>query len=285
MGYVELVAVGIGFGLVALAVVVRALRYDIDRDARSWASAYGVRLTDANSEFVRGYLRTGRRLRFVCSVAGFLLPPLVVHAVDPNSHSGPSFGGLIAGYMIGSLWAGLSPARSTPGATRAATLAPRRLEDYLPGRLRWGLWVIGGLTSAMAVAGTVVERPEYPSVTVSGSLMWIAGMAVAVAAAVEAAQRWILRRPQPFVAPDLVEADDAVRSSSIHALAGSGICCLLLLAIAPALVLADSRVQLLRWTMPWVALASLLGAGIAVRYYVYRAWRVRRPGPRVAVGG
>ena len=265
MGSAELVAIGIGIGIVALAAVVRALRYDIDRDARSWASAYGVRLTDANSEFVRGYLRTGRRLRFVCSVAGFLLPPLVAHAVDPDSHAGPSFSGLIAGYMIGSLWAGLSPARSTPGATRAATLAPRRLEDYLPGRLRWGLWVIGGLTGALAVAGTVVDRPEYPSVTVSGSLIAIAGMAIAIAAA--------------------VEADDAVRSSSIHALAGSGICCLLLLAIAPALVLADSQVQLLRWTMPWVALASLLGAGIAVRYYVYRAWRVRRPGPRVAVGG
>ena len=50
MGFVELVAVGIGFGLVALAVVVRALRYDLDRDARSWASAYGVRLTAANSD-------------------------------------------------------------------------------------------------------------------------------------------------------------------------------------------------------------------------------------------
>ena len=55
--------------------------------------------------------------------------------------------------MIGSLWAELSPARSTPGATRAAAPSPRRLEDYLPGRLRWGLWVVGGLATALASPG------------------------------------------------------------------------------------------------------------------------------------
>jgi hypothetical protein len=221
-------------------------------------------------------------------MAGFLLPPLVTRALEPTSRSGPSLAGLIAGYMLGSVWAELSLSRSTPSEVRAASLAPRRLEEYLPARLRWGLWVVGGAAFAMGLATLVVDEADDPSFSGSGAGKAAALVGVgciAIAAAVEAAERWILRRPQPFVAPDLVAADDAVRSSSIHALAGSGICSILLLGIAPALVLANSDVKLLRWTMPWIALTSFLGALIAIRYYVYRAWRVRRPVPPIPVGG
>ena len=72
MGSTELVAL-VAF-VVLLVVVVRIARYDLDRDARSWAAAYGVTLTPTNVGFVHTYLRTGRRLRFVCSVAGLVLP-------------------------------------------------------------------------------------------------------------------------------------------------------------------------------------------------------------------
>ena len=79
----------VGFGLVALAIVVRALRYDLDRDAASWASAYGVRLT-AGQRGVRPRLPPHRRrLRFVCSVGRVRCSrPSLVRAVDPASRSG-----------------------------------------------------------------------------------------------------------------------------------------------------------------------------------------------------
>jgi len=272
--------------LVALLVfVVRAARYDLDRDARSWAAAYGVILTPTNIDFVRTHLRTGRRLRFVCSIAGLLLPPLVSRAVDPRSGSSGSFVGLFVGYMVGSVWAELSVTRSATDPVRVATLAPRRLEEYLPGRLRWGLWVVAGTTFALSLASLAIHQPDLPTYSYDGpAAPVIGGAALAIAAAVELTQRWILRRAQPFVSPDLVTADDAARSSSIHALAGSGLCCALFLLIAPAIVLANADVQILRATMPLLAFASFIAALISIRYYVYRAWRVRRPVPPLAVG-
>jgi hypothetical protein len=278
----ELLVITIGVPL--LLIIWRVARYDREQDLRSWSAAYGVAITAGNAEFLRGYLRTGRRLRFVCSLAGLLLPPLVSQAVDPSSRTDVSFFGLVVGYMVGSLWAELALVRPSGADVRVATLSPRRLEEYLPGRLRWGLWVVAGLALVLSVAGTVVDEQVEPAWSFGGPPVLLIGVcSILLAAAVEAAQRWILRRPQPFVSADLVAADDAVRSSSIHALAGSGICCLLLLLAGPAFVLANSDVQLLRWTMPWVGLGSFLGALISLRYYVYRAWRVRRPAP-LAIG-
>jgi hypothetical protein len=281
VGFVEVIFL-LGF-VTVLVVVLRVVRYDIDEDVRTWSAAYGLRITPGNTRFVRTYLRTGRRLRFVCSVAGLLLPPLVGLALDPQASAGPSLNGLIAGYMVGSLWAALSLTRTGPSTTRVAALSPRRLPDYLPARLRWALRAIGLSTTVLAIAALSVEPRDTHITGPSSTTLLLAVTGVALAIAVEAAQRWILRRPQPFVAPDLVAADDAVRSSSIHALAGSGIASLLLLQIGPAIALAGSDTQALRWVMPWVALTSFLGALVAIRYYVYRAWRVRRTVPTVAV--
>jgi hypothetical protein len=52
--------------------------------------------------------------------------------------------------------------------------------------------------------------------------MW-AGLAVAVTIFVEIVMRKIVRRPQPAVSEELLRVDDAIRSSSIHQLAGAGL--------------------------------------------------------------
>ena len=47
-------------------------------------------------------------------------------------------------------------------------------------------------------------------------------VAVALAVAVRLIQHAVLRRPQPHAAPDVLTADDAIRSRSLHVLAGGG---------------------------------------------------------------
>ena len=93
----------------------------------------------------------------------------------------------------------------------------------------------------------------------------------------ERLQRWLIERPQPFTDPALLAADDAIRSQSVHSLAGSGIAVLLLLAGTICWAMSASDVQVLRWVM-WVpAVLSFLAALYACLYYGHRAWRVRRP--------
>ncbi|MGZ5353067.1 MAG: hypothetical protein ACXWX6_02760 [Actinomycetota bacterium] len=48
-------------------------------------------------------------------------------------------------------------------------------------------------------------------------------MIVVILITVELLKRSIVRRPQPAVDEDLLRADDAIRSGSIHALVGAGI--------------------------------------------------------------
>jgi len=65
----------------------------------------------------------------------------------------------------------------------------------------------------------------------------------------ERIQRWVVQRPQSFTEPALVAADDAIRSQSVHSIAGSGLAALLVLMSFVAWGLAVSDVQVLRWTM------------------------------------
>ncbi len=93
----------------------------------------------------------------------------------------------------------------------------------------------------------------------------------------ERLERWVVQRPQPFIHPALVDADDAIRAQSVHSIAGSGIATLLILFSFVSADLAVSDVQVLRWIM-WVpAFAGFFLALVACLFYGHRAWRVRRP--------
>ena len=290
MGFVELVAVGIGFGLVALAVVVRGpplrprpRRPVVGRGLRRAPHLEPTRPSSAT------YLRTGRRLRFVCSVAGFVLPPLVVRAVDPDL----AVGRLVRRPDRRATWSGRcgrscrSPARRPEPPRAAALVAPpaRGLPAGppalgSPGRSAALATVLGGRRGPWSTS------PTYPSVTGAGLADrdrrhgHRGGRRRRGGAAVDPAPAAALRRARPRRGGRRGAVQLAPRPRRQRHLRA---CCSS--AIAPAVVLADSDVQLLRWTMPWLALASLIGSMVAVRYYVYRAWRVRRPELRLAVGG
>jgi hypothetical protein len=100
---------------------------------------------------------------------------------------------------------------------------------------------------------------------------------VLLAAGLEALERWLVRRPQPFTSPSLVAADDAIRAQSVHSLAGAGLALQLIACSGVFIGLAASDVPFLRWTMWLPALVALLLSIRACLEIGQRAWRVRRP--------
>ena len=100
---------------------------------------------------------------------------------------------------------------------------------------------------------------------------------LASGAGLEAIERWLVRRPQPFTSPPLVAADDAIRAQSIHALAGAGLALQLLFCSGVALGLQASDVHALQVTMVVPAVALPRPLDLPCRNVGERPWRVRRP--------
>ena len=186
---------------------------------------------------------------------------------------------IIGGCLIGALWAELFLTRPVPG-TRSASLSPRLLGDYLPGRLRWSLRSAGLAALLVGIAGWAppdVGGLALSSGEVSSGASLGLGIAGAVLAlAVEALQRHIIGRPQPVVASDVLAADDAIRAGSVHTLAGAGLGIeLLVVAVAVVRVIeAHPHLPLGLSGFPYVLVIAGLSAW---RYYSHRAWRVQRP--------
>lgn len=141
------------------------------------------------------------------------------------------------------------------------------------------------LAAVVAVVG-FEEAESYGMSGLSGRAAVVLGpLGLVVAVLLEVGQRWIVTRPQPVVATDLLEADDAIRSQSISSIAAAGIAILLLLVGHLWWQLALSDVQLLRWTA-WVPAISCWVAALAswlrfghIPWRVVRASSVRSLGP------
>lgn len=268
-----------------LAIVAYALRRAYsevdDGFVRQWARAHGLELTPDNRPMVVWYLCTARVLRTWGVLGGLFLPPLVSAALGGGGSPNPVWA--FVGYLVGAIYAELSLVRPVAPGRRSASLVPRELADYLPRRLLWAQRGLGVLAVAGGIAAVAVpygQRSPWFERQDSALFVAVAAGAVVLGVGLERLQRWLVRRPQPFVEPSLVAADDAIRSQSVHSVAGSGIAVLLVLCGVAAGALSMSDVQILRWTMWVVAAFSFLLSLYACLYYGHRAWRV----PRQAAG-
>lgn len=215
-----------------------------------------------------------------------------------DGNSAPlAFGAIFAGYLLGVLCAEISlprpihtshpidtshpsqtshtshPSHTAPpshtarpiGTRRVASLVPRDLEQYLP---RHSV-VAQRATAAAGAIGTVAIGLVPYSASVSspsvGALgVWAAAI-LALAAGLEAVERWIVRRPQPFMGRDLVAADDAIRAQSIQAFASAGLALLLLYCCGIALALQASQSPALQASMGLLAGVLLVLSLLACR--------------------
>jgi hypothetical protein len=273
---------------VVLLVLVRAHGRVDDHRLAEWAQARGLALTPENRALVARYVRTARVLRTWGAVGGAFLPSVVELALTgrvqilgfgTDGSSAPYAGpiGAYVGYLVGALCAEVSLVRPVASARRSASLVPRDLADYLPHRLlraQRGLAI--AVVLGVAVLGVMPYDPRQAAEP--GWLGLVSGAAIvtAFAAGLEALERWLVRRPQPFTSASLVAADDAIRAQSVHSLAGSGLALLLIASSGVFIGLAASDVPVLRWTMWLPALVALLLSIRACLDVSHQPWRVGR---------
>lgn len=244
-----------------------------------WAQDMGIELTSHGEGLVRSYLARTRRWRLGGAVVGFVTPHayaamMASRGLDltlPTPFDFDLFDAVL-GYLIGAVVAELTLARPTPTAP-AAALAPRRLDAYLSSthsRTLRAATVVGlmlvGLSRVLPASREIGD--ELPAA-------WLlVAMLLVVLVTVEGLQRYIVGRPQPVVDREVVEADDAIRSASVHALAGAGLALeLIVVSVLLAVIGVVSAIPLLRATLPWLAVACFALALVSWAY-------VTRPHPR-----
>jgi uncharacterized integral membrane protein len=268
------------FSLIFPAVIcavflTRAYAEIDDRFVAEWAQAHGLTLTARNRPTVRWYLLNARVLRTLGVLAGLFLAPLAYSALGLKIDNGGWLWAFV-GYLVGALYAELALTRP-PAKDRTASLVPRELTDYLPRKLIWAQRTLGALPPMLCGVALAVDYRPPQQAPPRASVIVVALAAPLGAFALEAVERWLLQRPQPLAHPELLAADDAIRSQSVHSISGSGLAILLLLFALPCAALASSDIQLLRWTM-WVpAIVASIGSFVSCLYYGHRAWRVQRP--------
>jgi hypothetical protein len=275
LGMLELVVVGTL--LIGLGLVVRDAWFGQGRwNPAVWAEHMHLELTPLNEPMVRTYLVRTRLLRFAGALLGVLAP-----RIYQSFFGGPlpvplDFGlfDALLGYLLGAVIAELTIKRPSAHEPRAS-LMPRELRDYVP------TGVITAFRSSALVAlvlvplyrllparQRLVDLNDVPPEIVLLPTILVIGLGV------ELLQRYIVARSQPAVESDLIDADDAIRSASVHALAGAGIALELLIVSGQLINLAVvSELELLRWAFPALALLSF---GIAIGSWVYVTKPVRR---------
>ena len=216
--------------LIAVAAASRGFRVDEDYMA-SWANWFGSELTQGNRHTVRRYLQWTRRCRTAGGLAGFLAPAVYFEVVTPGRRpddvGGWSMTLMLVGYLLGALIAELviEPLRRR---SKNAVALPVRLGDHLP---TYAVVLQRGLAIAvMFLVG--LYAIVQPGARISGlpNVGQVAGLGVStvcIAAVVEALQRRIIARARPVTTQVDASVDEAMRSSSLHALAGGGIALIL----------------------------------------------------------
>jgi hypothetical protein len=272
---------------VAIAAQLVATYRRDDGATERWARERHLDLTPDNRPLIARYLRRARLFRTWGAIAGALVPSLIDYVVNgrvqvlgigTDGESAPlGFGSIFVGYLAGAVLCEASLVRRPQGTRRVAALHRRELPAYLPG------WVIGAqrVAAAGVAAGSIaiaaVPFPEGTSKPSGLSLAVSALLVLAFGAGLETVERWLVRRPQPFVALDLVAADDALRAQSIRAVAGAGLALLLLLSCGASLALQASDVDALQDAMVAPAVVCLVLSLLAYAGITDGAWRVHRP--------
>ena len=262
--------------------LVLAVVQPSQRALTTWATRYGLHLSDVNGSVISRYLQRTRSLRLAGAGVGWIATGVFVTGVGQFV---PLFGiplmMAIAGYLLGAVIAEATFVRqlAAPTGMRSAALTPRALLDYMPRLTVWALRALPAVLVVLAVLYALTPRHAETPSDVSPTLVLAASaLLVLVAFAVDRLLQAIVARAQPAVDADLMAADDAIRASSIHALSGAGVGLVLvgIGAVLFALQYASSNDALAAWLGYPATLAILLSLLSWVRLGHPRTWRVRR---------
>lgn len=264
--------------LFSAAVVARIAMIPFAAVSRARVERFARRqslpITVDNGPVVIDYLATTRRWRGTGLLLVILTSGLYTGQQGQGAHVG--FAAVFAGWFVGAVIAEwrVSSRRREEGK-RVASLVPRRASDYLPTYVL--LVVITAFVAVVALdvdaalrAGGTRDRIELVG--------WTAAT-VAILVLVVMIARHVLTRTQLLAASDVLAADDAVRSRSLHVLAGSGLASAGYLLSGAGGVAGRSEI----WTgVIWANFATTMGAivvpllGLFVATWPYSARR-RQP--------
>jgi hypothetical protein len=272
--YIEQVVVKLVYltvaGLSLLIAAVSAAGPVARHRVALFARRQRLTITVANGEQVIRYLATTRRWRAAGIGAGLVVS---FWRSIPDGSLNFNFPLMFAGWFLGALVAEARVAHLNHGRRRVASLQPRRPQFYLS-RTAWLLVPIaagvavgtGALTAALAVTGAA--HPDWTAVS------WLV-VALAVAMAVRTVQRSVVDRAQPLAEPDVLAADDAIRSRSLHVLAGGGAALILLCVTAQVSSIHPTALDAGNAIQAWLLVAGVLIAALGWNVATV-AWPSRR---------
>jgi hypothetical protein len=217
--------------LAAVLVVVISTSGAIGRwRVERFAARQRLTVTADNHSRISRYLTTTRWWRVAGLVAGLITSDAFFLRPGGDISVGGELIVIFVGWFAGALLAEARVEHLALGRVRAASLQPRRPERYV-GRFVW----------ALVPAAAVVAVATGAATAAAGALGWAepnwawAGLwllvALGVAVAVRAVQRAVLHRPQPLAAPDVMAADEAIRSRALAVLSAGGAALVLLMVL------------------------------------------------------
>jgi hypothetical protein len=225
----------VALSLIPLFVAATMVNQPVSRArVERFAQRHRLLVTADNGQRVIDYLATTRRWRAIGLAAG-LAASLAWQL--PQQRIGINWVFMLAGWFVGALIAELRVARLTARRS-AAVLVARSADRYLPAVALWAPPVAAASCLALTVLTAALGLGASASRVAWGQASCLLLAALAVTTAVWAAQRHVLTRAQPVTAPDLTQADNAIRSRSLHALGGSGTALALYCALGLAGVVA-----------------------------------------------
>jgi len=238
---------------------------------------------DNGNQIIR-YLATVRRWRVAGLTAGAAV--VALGPVRGDALPNLNYVALFSGWFLGALVAEVRVAHLAHGPVRVASLQRRAPRAYL-GRLAWALVpAAAGVIVALAILTAQADASGWAE---PGWTAWFwAAAALAVAVAVRAIQRAVLRRPQPVAAPDVLAGDDAIRSRSLHVLAGGGAALVLycglmqLGGLNPVGLQAAEQIESIRQVS--TLLVAGLGVYVATAVWPPYGWRRQPTDASVATG-
>ena len=162
-----------------------------------------------------------------------MLGALFDDATGLDTSSGAGFWiWIVLGWLVGASWAEYRLTRPFSVA-QSASLMPREVLDYLPARLYAAPAVAAGVAVVLAAIGLLAPDPAtppaHPLPPTAGLVLGATG-AIVIALLIRLAVRAVVARRQPTSPADVVAADDAIRASAVHNLAGGGTAAILLIA-------------------------------------------------------
>lgn len=244
--------VALVLGLLVLLLVVGTvvpLFGPVDRArVRRFAVRQGLTVTADNGNSVIRYLATTRRWRgglLWLALLGFVLGAVATrHGVTLSvfdAFCGWFAGAVVAEWRVDAL---------TRGPRAAALLRARRLTDYVGPRVVCFVVLVWSAVAVLGVTAVVVSLGRSTGRT--GAVVTLLAC-VLVATIICAVVRRVLERPQPLVAVDLLDADQAIRGRSLHVLLGSA------LAIGGYLIAVTIGQVVARDDDVWIGVAIVIG--------------------------